>query len=116
MVRLGKKPVVVGNVEADAGDEPFRGSAPGTLDWALVWKPLHDKDEISPFSTPLMGGVTDWVQSDSTPVCPECDEMMDFLVKLPNHREAFNVVEFEGVVYAHACPNCDIVATQFQTS
>jgi hypothetical protein len=111
-VELGPPARCLGSPAADS-QSGFRGPEPGELPWGLAWTPRTPAAEVDPY-TPLLGGETDWVQEDETPVCPACEEKMDFVIKLPGEPDKFPLVEFQGVAYGFWCGGCRVSATHFQ--
>jgi len=111
-VELGAPARCLGSPGADS-QSGFRGPKPGELPWGLAWTPRIPAAEVGTY-TPLLGGETDWVQGDETPVCPGCGEKMDFVIKLPGEPDQFPLVEFQGVAYGFWCGVCRVSATHFQ--
>ena len=52
-----------------------------------------------------LGGKPDWIQSDETPVCPECEDSMDFYGQLDN-LGSIESLKDEGMVYVFVCREC----------
>lgn len=52
-----------------------------------------------------LGGQPDWVQSEETPPCPECDEPMTFYGQLDSIDGNCTLVD-GGMIYVFVCFDC----------
>ena len=88
----------------------------GASPWRGVPIELHQRRGIetidwhTPITVSQIGGLPSWVQDFEYPRCPDCQQVMPFLVQIdegafPGH---------EGVYYGFLCANCGITATTYQ--
>jgi hypothetical protein len=73
--------------------------------------PFQAAHQLIPISSSQIGGHPNWIQDAEYPICPECNELMNFIAQL----DMENFEEYgEGVFYAFLCKNCYIACTSYQ--
>ena len=60
-----------------------------------------------------LGGKPSWIQTDETPDCPKCEKAMAFVLQLRSSPDMSYADE--GMLYAFACPECQVVSSLVQS-
>ncbi|MDQ1922899.1 ankyrin repeat domain-containing protein [Massilia pseudoviolaceinigra] len=61
-----------------------------------------------------VGGRANWIQADTTPVCPSCENTMHFLAQFVSTNRIMFGADM-GIAYVFLCPSCDVVGTAIQS-
>lgn len=108
-----------------SGDFPvaikLENNTPDIIDPGINAEPLTSKGiRLVPVSAgkkagraSKLGGKPSWIQTDETPDCPKCEKAMAFVLQLRSSPDMSYADE--GMLYAFACPECQVVSSLVQS-
>lgn len=62
-----------------------------------------------------LGGKPDWIQNDSTPVCPSCSKKMTFYGQLDSINDNV-MIDDAGIIYVFYCFDCGVAYALAQSN